>query len=130
MKILIKDIKVKSRIREDLGDIEALADSMEHYGQISPIVVNKKNVLIAGGRRIEAAKYLGWTEINAVVFETTDELVQLELEVEENKHRKDFNNEENLLAAKKIHKLRNPSIFARISKAIIRFFKWLFRIRD
>ena len=128
--MLIKDIVVKSRIRKDLGDIQALAESLARYGQISPVVINKKNVLIAGGRRLEAAKLLGWQEINAVVFETSGELEQLELEVEENKYRKDFSDEEAARAAKKIYKLKNPSFFRRIWNAIRHFFKKLFRQED
>ena len=130
MKVLIKDIVVKSRIRSDLGDIQALAESLCRHGQISPVVINKKNVLIAGGRRLEAAKLLGWQEINAVIFETKDELEQVELEVEENRHRKDFSDEENEKAARKIYKLRNPSFFRRVWNAIKKFFKMLFRVKD
>ena len=130
MKIPIKDIKVKSRIREDLGDIDALADSMQHYGQISPIVISKKNVLIAGGRRLEAAKILGWTEIEAVVSNVSGELKELELEIEENRSRKGFSDAESEKAAKKIYKLRNPSFIRRVWNAIVGFFKKLFRIED
>ena len=130
MTILIKDIIVKSRVRSDLGDIDVLAESLNRYGQISPVVINNKKILIAGGRRLEAAKILGWQEINAVIFETTDELEQVELEVEENKYRKDFNEKEEAAAAEKIYKLKNPSFFRRVWKAIKNFFKKLFRIED
>jgi ParB family chromosome partitioning protein len=130
MKVQIKDIIAKNRIRKDLGDIEALANSLSHYGQISPIVINNKNMLIAGGRRLEAAKLLGWQEIEAVVFESTDKLKLLELEVEENKYRKDFDAEETADALKKIEKLRHPNIFIRIWNAIVKFFKKLFRVKE
>ena len=130
MKISIKDVIVKKRVRKDMGSLEALAASLNRYGQISPIVINKKNVLIAGGRRLEAAKILGWESINAVIYEGSGELEQLELEVEENVQRRDFNTEEIEDAAKKIHRLKNPGFFRRILNAIIRFFKKLFRIKD
>ena len=130
MQVPIDDIKVKNRIRQDLGDITGLADSLKRFGQISPIVINKKNVLIAGGRRLEAARYLGWKTINAVVTDITDELAQLEYEVEENIQRRDFSQEETEEAIRKINKLQNPSLFRRIFKAIVRFFKWLFKIED
>jgi len=42
MKVYIDDIVVKDRIRKDLGDVAALAESFNHYGQITPIVINKK----------------------------------------------------------------------------------------
>ena len=128
MQVPIKDIIVKKRIRKDMGDIEALAESLKRYGQINPIVINKKNVLIAGERRLEAAKQLGWRTINAIISECADELARLELEVEENVQRRDFNMEEISEAAKKISRLQNPGFFRRIFNAVIRFFKRLFRI--
>jgi ParB family chromosome partitioning protein len=130
VKIPITDIIVNKRIRKDLGDIEVLAESFKCYGQITPIIINKKNVLIAGGRRLEAAKFLGWQTINAVVIDRSGELEQLEIELEENKYRKDFNDAEIAEAARKIYKLKNPSLFRRIINAIARFFKKLFKIKD
>ena len=128
MLVPIEDIKVKKRIRKEMGDITALAESLKRFGQISPIVITKKNVLIAGGRRLEAARSLGWRNINAVVAEIPDELTKLEYEVEENIQRQEFNQEEINEAALRIHRLRNPSIFRRIWNAITKFFRWLFRI--
>ena len=130
MLVSIEEIKVKKRIRKDMGDIAALAESMKRFGQISPIVITKKNVLIAGGRRLEAARSLGWRTINAVTAEIPDELTMLEYEVEENYQRQDFTREEAEEAAEKIHKLQNPSLFRRILNAIIRFFKKIFMIED
>jgi len=123
MLVPIDDIKVKKRIRKDLGDIAALADSMKRFGQISPIVITKKNVLIAGGRRLEAARLLGWRTINAIEADISDSLTKLEYELEENIQRRDFTREEAKEAAREIYKLRNPSLFRRIINAIVRFFK-------
>jgi len=130
MLVPIADIKVNKRIRKTMGDITALADSMRRFGQISPIVITKRNVLIAGGRRLEAARLLGWRTINAVIAEIPEGLSKLEYEVEENAQRRNFTQEEAEDAARKIHRLRNPSIFRRILNAIIRFFKWLLKIED
>jgi ParB family chromosome partitioning protein len=130
MQVPINEIVVRKRIRKDLGDIESLAESLKRFGQISPIVISKKNVLIAGGRRLEAAKYLGWRTINAVISETSGELARLELEVEENLQRRDFNMEEVADATKKIYRLQNPGVFRRILNAVISFFKRIFRIED
>jgi len=130
MQVSIKDIIVKKRIRKEMGDIEALSESLKRYGQISPIVINRQNVLIAGGRRLEAAKSLGWRTINAIISESSSELDRLELEVEENIQRRDFNMEEVAEATKKIYRLQNPGIFRRILNVIIRFFKWIFKIED
>ena len=130
MLIPIEDIKVKKRVRKEMGDITALAESMKRFGQINPIVVSKKNILIAGGRRLEAARSLGWSSINAVVAEISDELTMLEYEVEENAQRRDFTSQEEEEALKKIYRLQNPTFFDRVKNAIIRFFRWLFRIKD
>jgi ParB family chromosome partitioning protein len=113
-----------------MGDIAALADSMKRFGQINPILITKKNVLIAGGRRLEAARSLGWSSINAVVAEIPDELSKLEYELEENIQRRDFSQTETHDAVKRIHHLRNPSRFRRIIDAIVGFFKRLFRIEE
>ena len=130
MLVPIADIKVKKRLRKDMGDIAALADSMKRFGQISPILVNKKNVLIAGGRRLEAARSLGWRSINAIEVDVSDELTKLEYELEENAQRHDFNSEETTEAIRKIQRLRNPHFLRRIINAIIKFFKRLFKISD
>jgi ParB family chromosome partitioning protein len=130
MQIPVKDIIVKKRIRKDMGDLESLTESLKRYGQINPIIISKKNILIAGGRRLEAAKRLGWRTINAVISETTDKLRQMELEVEENIQRHDFNMEELAEATQKLYKLRTPGFFRRIWDAIIRFLKKIFRIED
>ncbi len=128
MKVPIDEIIVNDRVRKDLGDIETLAESFKRYGQITPIVINKKNILVAGGRRLEAAKLLGWHNINAVILDISDNIELLELEIEENKHRKDFTGEEAAAAEQKLQKLKTPSFFRRIWNAVIGFFKKLFRI--
>jgi ParB family chromosome partitioning protein len=128
MLVPVDDIKVKKRIRKELGDILSLADSMRRFGQICPIMITKKNILIAGERRLEAAKTLGWRTINVVIAEIPDELTKLEYEAEENMQRKEFTPGEAEDAARKIHRLRNPSLFLRVINAIVRFFKRLFRI--
>jgi len=126
MQVPIESIKVKKRVRQEMGDITALAESMKRFGQISPIVINSDNVLIAGGRRLEAARSLGWKHINVVIAEFTDELTMLEYEREENFQRRDFTLEEEAAAVQKIHELQNPPFFRRIWNAIMRLIKKLF----
>ena len=126
MLVPIEDIKVKKRLRKEPGDINTLADSLKRFGQINPIVITKRNVLIAGERRLEAARSLGWRTINAVVADISDELTMVEYELEENVQRRDFTKEEVEEAARKIRRLQNPSFFRRIWNALKRFFKRIF----
>jgi len=130
MQVLINEIKVKKRIRREMGDVEALAESLKRYGQISPIIISRKNRLIAGQRRLEAAKLLGWRTINAIVSESASELNHLELELEENLQRQDFTIEEIAQATRNLDRLRNPGFFRRLLNAIVRFFKRLFGMSE
>jgi ParB family chromosome partitioning protein len=130
MQVPIEDIKVKKRVRQDTGDISSLAESMKRFGLISPILLSKSNVLIAGGRRLEAAKSLGWRTINAVITELPNDTTALEFEVEENVQRQNFSTEEIVAAAKQINKIKNPGILRRIWRAVVNFFKRIFRIKS
>ncbi len=69
----INEIIVEERFRKDLGDITSLADSMRRLGLIQPVVVNKEKRLVAGGRRLAAARELQWTHIPVVYRETLTE---------------------------------------------------------
>lgn len=127
MLVNISEIKVKHRVRKDLGDIDSLKDSLRRYGLLNPITIDSKYRLIAGERRLEAAKALGWTNINAVIINNLTPLTKLELELEENNQRKEFTDEELLEGYKRLEKLRNPGFFRRILNALIEFFTWLFK---
>src|SRR6516165_9967558 len=56
-------IRIGKRHRKDIGDLDGLAASMAELGLLQPIVVRPDGKLIAGERRLRAAKQLGWTEI-------------------------------------------------------------------
>jgi N6-adenosine-specific RNA methylase IME4 len=47
--------------------VTRLAASMAEVGQLQPIIIDDKSILIAGAHRMAAAKLLGWTEIDAVI---------------------------------------------------------------
>ena len=122
MLVPIKDIKVKKRVRKDLGNLDDLKDSLRIYGLLNPITLNRKYELIAGERRLQAAIQLGWTSINANIIDNLTEVEQLEMEIEENNQRKEFTDAELLEGYKRLKRLRTPNIFYRIYL----FFKHLF----
>ena len=128
MLVNISEIKVKKRVRKDLGDINSLKDSLKRYGLLNPITIDSKNRLIAGERRLEAAKALGWTNINAVIVNNLTPLTQLELELEENNQRKEFTDQELLEGFKRLEKLRNPGFFRRIWNGIKSIFNWIIKV--
>jgi len=61
----IAEIHVGERHRRDMGDIDHLAASIEDVGILHPIVVTPGGELIAGQRRLQACKLLGWSAIIA-----------------------------------------------------------------
>lgn len=122
MLVQIKDIKIKKRVRKDLGNLDDLKDSLRIYGLLNPITLNSKYELIAGERRLQAAMQLGWTSINANIIDNISEVEQLEMEIEENNQRKEFTDSELLEGYKRLNRLRNPNFFYKIYL----FFKHLF----
>ncbi len=95
--IRIEDIEVRPQIRKefDEGSIECLAKSLKEHGLLQPIVVAKKReggfLLVAGERRLRAAKKLGWFSIPAVVVDEGDEDRLKLMQLIENVQRKDLN---------------------------------------
>ena len=127
MLVPVKNIKIKKRVRKDLGNLEDLKDSLKIYGLLNPITLNSDYELIAGERRLQAAIQLGWTNINANIVDGLSDVEQLEMEIEENNQRKEFTDSELLEGYKRLERLRNPGF---IYKMYL-FFKKLFsRIKD
>jgi len=87
----IDAIIVKDRHRRDMGDIKSLADSMNSLGLIHPVVVTPDHQLVAGTRRLAAARELGWDVVPVTVIHSLGEAAALfEAERDENTCRKDF----------------------------------------
>lgn len=106
--IPINNINVSDRAREDVGDIDSLKESIERDGLIHPIVVQRqggKYLLLAGARRLEACRQLGWTVIPAMIHEPTDKLKRKLVELYENLARKSFTWQEEVRLKEQIHRL-------------------------
>ena len=95
----LKRIQVGRRFRKALGDLRALAESIEQVGLLHPVVVTPQGRLIAGRRRLEAVKILGWRTIPVHVVDLEN---IIEGELAENVHRKDFLPSELWAIAKKV----------------------------
>ena len=119
MKIPIFQIKIYDGRREaDPEAVYTLADSISKLGLLNPITVDQEYTLIAG--RLEAAKRLGWEEIECNVSGLDGLLAEL-AEIDENFARKDLSAAEFrglLLRRKEIYENLHPETKAGIAQAV------------
>lgn len=93
------------RLREELGEIEELAESIREYGQLQPIIINRNMELIAGGRRLAACLIAG-IDIQVCFNDAIEPTLMREMEIEENIRRKQFTPAEEVQGVAELHKLR------------------------
>jgi N6-adenosine-specific RNA methylase IME4 len=65
----IDQIQGGYRYRKDLGDLRTLANSIADVGLLHPLVVTPDGRLIAGQRRLEACRLIGWTEVPVTIVD-------------------------------------------------------------
>jgi hypothetical protein len=106
----IDSIQIGNRLRKDLGDISSLAQDIDQNDLLQPVVINEKNQLISGQRRIEAFKLLGKTEI-PVHFVNLNDIVRGEFS--ENVVRKDFTYSEMIAIKREIEPLEREEALKR-----------------
>jgi ParB family chromosome partitioning protein len=90
---LIRPNRFQPRSRFDTAEMKALADSIRSQGVIQPLLVSKDEggyELIAGERRLRAARMAGLTKVPVVVKEVA-EAGLLEISLVENIQRQDLN---------------------------------------
>ncbi len=93
--IAIEDISAnpfQPRKKFDIEQLNELASSIKEHGVISPIIVileDEKYILIAGERRVRAAKLAGLTEIPAIIRDY-NEMQMMEIALLENIQREDL----------------------------------------
>lgn len=70
--MLIDSIRVGHRYRRDVGDLTSLAESIANVGLLHPVVVTPNGELIAGQRRLEACRLLGWDRVSVNVVDIAE----------------------------------------------------------
>lgn len=105
----------------DATRLEELANSIQTHGIIQPILVRRhgsRYELIAGERRLRAAKLAGLAEVPAIIQDYADEKL-LEIALIENIQREDLNPMETAQALERLHQemhLSHEEIAARTGK--------------
>lgn len=108
--VAIVDIKVnpnQPRRKFDPADMAELTSSIEQHGILQPLVLRRKGKsfeLIAGERRLRAAKELGWDMVPCVVRKNVSSgASHLELSLIENIQREDLNPIEEAMAYRQLN---------------------------
>jgi SAM-dependent methyltransferase len=122
----LKRIQVGRRFRKALGDLQALAESIEEVGLLHPVVVTPQGRLVAGRRRLEAVKLLGWGTVPVRVVDLEN---IAEGELAENVQRKDFLPSELWAIAKKVKEIVKTPV-GRPSKKVENYHHFNGKTRD
>ena len=108
--IPISAIRVGKRHRKDLGNVRSLARNIEEIGLLHPIVVRPDGALIAGERRLQAIKLLGWERVPVTILDL-DKVIKGE--IAENVFREDFRPSEMVTIARALEPLLRKEAKAR-----------------
>lgn len=90
----IDRIVTGERLRSDLGDIDGLAESIQEFGLLHPLIVDDNDNLIAGHRRLKALRQLGFLDVSVRRWGSLDANQRRVIELEENIRRKDLTDAE------------------------------------
>jgi ParB family chromosome partitioning protein len=108
--IKVKDIAInpnQPRRKFDKAEMEDLKSSIAQHGILQPLVVRRMEEgmeLVAGERRLRAAKELGWDKVPCVIRrDVSSGASRLELALIENIQREDLNPVEEALAYKQLN---------------------------
>lgn len=117
----IEPCSAQPRTRFDEGALEELAESIKANGIVQPLLVRRRKgrfELVAGERRLRAAKLAGLTTVPVVVRDVADEKL-LEIALVENIQREDLNPIEEAQAYKRLMDtvgLTQESLAARVGR--------------
>lgn len=110
----ISEIVVPDRHRRELGDLEPLMESIREVGLLHPIVVRSDGTLIAGQRRLESFRRLGYDTIPVNFAVTLDTArAYLMAERDENVCRLDMTPSEKVSLGRALEELERPRAKAR-----------------
>jgi ParB family chromosome partitioning protein len=106
----VAGIQIGDRHRKDMGDIAGLAASIKRVGLLHPVVIRPDGLLVAGARRLEAVKSLGWIKVPVhVVTNLEDAALLLAAERDENDQRKEMTVSEKVALGKALEPLEREA---------------------
>lgn len=106
----IDAIQIGQRARKDMGDIATLAASINTHGLLNAITIQPDGLLVAGERRLQACRSLGWPDVPVRIVDVAD---LISAERDENQVRKDFTPSEAVAIARVIDEALKEKTAAR-----------------
>ena len=114
-----------SKVDPDFAD---LVTSIQEHGMIEPLVVRSlhdelgRYEVVAGERRLKAVKQLQWSVVPCIIREVSED-VAIVLQVEENLHRKDYDEEDKVHIVSELDRLKGWDA-NEIAKRLHRSYSW------
>ncbi len=115
--VLITNIAIGDRFRVEYGDMDGLKRSIEKFGLLEPIILDRENNLLAGGRRLRAHTELSRDRIPALYIDEVDDVLAREIELEENIQRENLTWQEVADLTKEIHELKTRKYAGQMAPA-------------
>lgn len=95
IQIDINEINVRTQLRNGMGDLSSLENSIQKLGLLHPVIIDKNNVLISGSRRLQACFNAGISTIMAIRFDIdANDMASVEIQSDENHCRETLTAEE------------------------------------
>lgn len=120
VKALISNIKITTRIRKEVTNIDGLAADIQTNGLINPITVmpldGEDYRLLAGLRRLRAVESLGHDDIDINVVAPADAEAELWVEISENEQREPFTFSEKMDFARLLEEIERAKAKERMSQ--------------
>lgn len=90
MEIIMKQIselvEYEENARRNDAGVGKVADSIQQFGFMNPILIDTNNVIISGHTRIKAAKQLGMEEVPCVIQDLSEEDAKLARIIDNKSH--------------------------------------------
>lgn len=114
----IESVRVVGRHRYALGNLDELAKSIADVSLLNPITLTRDSRLVAGHRRLEACRRLGWSEIPVRFIDSLDDAAKLlRAERDENTCRKEMLPSELASLGEALYALESESARDRVREA-------------
>ncbi|MFO7870150.1 MAG: ParB N-terminal domain-containing protein [Kiritimatiellia bacterium] len=85
----------ETRLRQDLGDLGTLENSIAKFGLLCPLIVDRNNALICGARRLAAGRRIGLNAVPVIRLDIDfDSMEALDMQTDENLCRRPLSEDE------------------------------------